>query len=73
MAAMVQDLDKDEMKQLAGYFAGQAWPESKHKSDPKKASIAKMAIDAGQCVQCHRGGFEVKAGTPESLGRTMST
>ena len=58
MAAMVQDLDKDEMKLLAGHFSEQTWPETKHKSDAGKTDIAKMAIDAGQCVQCHRGGFE---------------
>ena len=69
MAAMVQDLDKDEMKQLAGYFAEQAWPETKHKSDPEKTSIAKMAIDAGQCVQCHRGGFEGESRNPRISGQ----
>ena len=69
MAAMVQDLDKDEMKQLAGYFAEQAWPETKHKSNPEKTSIAKMAIDAGQCVQCHRGGFEGESRNPRISGQ----
>ncbi len=69
MAAMVQDLDKDEMKLLAGHFSEQAWPETKHKSDAEKASIAKMAIDAGQCVQCHRGGFEGESRNPRLSGQ----
>ena len=69
MAAMVQDLDKDEMKLLAGHFSEQTWPETKHKSDAGKASIAKMAIDAGQCVQCHRGGFEGESRNPRLSGQ----
>jgi len=69
MAAMVQDLDKDEMKLLAGHFSEQTWPKTKHKSDAGKASIAKMAIDAGQCVQCHRGGFEGESRNPRLSGQ----
>ena len=69
MAAMVQDLEKDEMKLLAGHFSEQAWPETKHKSDAGKTSIAKMAIDAGQCVQCHRGGFEGESRNPRLSGQ----
>ena len=69
MAAMVQDLDKDEMKLLASHFSEQPWPETKHKSNAEKASIAKMAIDAGQCVQCHRGGFEGESRNPRLSGQ----
>jgi len=69
MAAMVQDLEKDEMKLLAGHFSKQAWPETKHKSDAGKTDIAKMAIDAGQCVQCHRGGFEGESRNPRLSGQ----
>ncbi len=69
MAAMVQDLNKDEMKLIAGYFSDQSWPEIKHKSDPEKAKIAKLNISAGQCVQCHLGGFEGASGTPRLSGQ----
>ena len=69
MAAMVQDLSKDEMKLLAGHFSEQTWPETKHKSDTNKTAIAKMAIDAGQCVQCHRGGFEGESRNPRLSGQ----
>ena len=69
MAAMVQDLDKDEMKLLASHFSEQVWPETKHKSDAGKTGIAKMAIDAGQCVQCHRGGFEGESRNPRLSGQ----
>jgi len=69
MAVMVQDLEKDEMKLLASHFSEQTWPETKHKSDAKKSSIAKMAIDAGQCVQCHRGGFEGESRNPRLSGQ----
>ena len=69
MAAMVQDLEKDEMKLLAGHFSEQTWPETKHKSDAGKTDIAKMAIDAGQCVQCHRGGFEGESRNPRLSGQ----
>lgn len=69
MAAMVQDLNKDEMKILAGYFSDQAWPETKYQSDTKKTDIAKKGITAGQCVQCHLGGFEGASGTPRLSGQ----
>ena len=69
MAEMVQDLEKDEMNLLAGHFSEQTWPETKHKSDAGKTDIAKMAIDACQCVQCHRGGFEGESRNPRLSGQ----
>ena len=49
---------KKKMKRFAKYFSEQSWPNIGYKTDPKLVSKAESAVSAGQCVQCHRGGFE---------------
>ncbi len=71
-------LTKQEMRAIATYFSEQEWPKSGYREDPAKARNGKTATVAGQCVQCHRGGYEGNSGTPrlagqhvEYLGKTM--
>ena len=58
MNDIASSYDKKQMKRFAKYFSEQSWPNIGYKTDPKLVSKAESAVSAGQCVQCHRGGFE---------------
>lgn len=68
MTAVSASLSKEEMKALAKYFSKQRWPVLGVKSDPETVKRGKTAVDAGQCVQCHRGGFEGGSRVPRLAG-----
>mgnify|MGYP001973275286 CR=1 FL=1 len=50
--------DKEKMKKFAQYFSEQDWPNIGFRTDSELVTTAENAIASGQCVQCHRGGFE---------------
>ena len=63
---------------MATFFSEQEWPRSGHRTDPETAKADATAA-AGQCVQCHRGGYEGDSRVPrlagqyvEYLNKTMS-
>jgi len=74
MGPIAQGLLKEEMLLIAEYFSEQEWPDIRHKNKSKKmsdvnSSLAKTVINAGQCVQCHLGGFEGNSGFPRLSGQ----
>lgn len=79
MQTMTADLDKDQMKLLAKYFSEKEWPNIGFRGDAATAAKGQTATSAGQCVQCHRGGYEGDSRVPRLAGqyreyllRTMS-
>lgn len=64
MQAIAAGLDKDQMKLIAKYFSEQDWPNNRRPVDPETVSTAGKASAAGQCVQCHLGGYEGASGVP---------
>ncbi len=69
MSEFVAGLSRDEMKMLAKFFSEQTWPNIGYRSDPALARQGQTATVAGQCVQCHRGGYEGNSGTPRVAGQ----
>jgi cytochrome c553 len=69
MAPVAADLERVEMLLLAQYFSEQAWPAIAYRADPAKAAVGESAVVAGQCVQCHLGGFEGNSGVPRVAGQ----
>lgn len=71
MNPIAAGLEKDDMKAIAQYFAEQGWPEnaSAHKVDQKTIAAGRQASAAGQCVQCHLGGYEGASGVPRLAGQ----
>lgn len=69
MQTMTADLDKDQMKLLAKYFSEQKWPNTGFRGDPEIAARGQTATNAGQCVQCHRGGYEGDSRVPRLAGQ----
>ena len=79
MSPLARELDKADMLSLAKYFSEQKWPRIEFRADPAKAAKGETAAAAGQCVQCHLGGYEgnsriprLAGQFPEYLNKTMS-
>lgn len=69
MSGIVEKFTKDDMKALAQHFAAQPWPRIGYRSDDALAGKARSALGAGQCVQCHLGGFEGSGAVPRLAGQ----
>ncbi len=69
MTGIAGALTKEEMLLIAKFFSEQKWPNIGYSSDPEKAQKGEMATVAGQCVQCHRGGFEGGSRVPRVAGQ----
>ncbi len=69
MQPIVEEFSKEEMLSIAKFFSEQPWPDTGYKADPARARMGEVATIAGQCVQCHRGGYEGNSGTPRLAGQ----
>ena len=69
MIEFVSILTKEEMRAIATFFSEQPWPNIGYRADPARARKGEVATIAGQCVQCHRGGYEGNSGTPYLAGQ----
>ncbi|MEO5698166.1 MAG: c-type cytochrome [Burkholderiaceae bacterium] len=69
MTPMVAGLTRDEMHELADYFAAQKPPYSDFKSDPEKARLGKAKADETLCTMCHLGGFAGQNEIPRVAGQ----
>ena len=69
MIEFVSVLTKEEMRVIATFFSEQPWPSTGYRADPARARMGEVATVAGQCVQCHRGGYEGNSGTPRLAGQ----
>lgn len=68
MAPMVANLTRDEMKAMAKYFSGQRWPKFKVTIEPDTIKAGRTATAAGQCPQCHLGGYNGNSRVPRLAG-----
>jgi len=70
---MAADLSKDEMKALAEHFSKQPWPRLAI-ADASEADKARgsSAAGAGQCPQCHLGGYNGNSRVPRMAGQKPS-
>ena len=69
MIEFVSILTKEEMRAIATFFSEQEWPNIGYRANPARARKGEVATIAGQCVQCHRGGYEGNSGTPYLAGQ----
>ncbi len=72
MQGIVEDMSKDEMKGLAQHFSEKPWPSTGYRADSAKAAAGETATAAGQCPQCHLGGFEGNSRVPRMSGQTVT-
>ena len=69
MTGVAGGLTKEEMLLFAKFFSEQEWPYIGYRADPEKAKKGEIATVAGQCVQCHRGGYEGGSRIPRLAGQ----
>jgi cytochrome c553 len=69
MGPIASQLDKPQMKLLAKYFSEQDWPNIGYRADSAAEIRGETATGAGQCVQCHLGGYEGDSRIPRLAGQ----
>lgn len=69
MTPMAAGLTRDEMHELADYFAGQKPPVQSFAPDPAKAALGKAKADETLCTMCHLGGFAGQNEVPRVAGQ----
>ena len=72
MSEIVAGLSKQELQALAQHFAAQTWPAIGFRAEAADVSQGQVAASAGQCVQCHLGGYEGNSRVPRLAGQTAS-
>ncbi|MGV0005653.1 MAG: c-type cytochrome [Candidatus Porifericomitaceae bacterium WSBS_2022_MAG_OTU9] len=69
MQPLVANLEKEQMLLIAEYFSKQPWPKVKRNATAGQEQEGRKVVTAGQCVQCHLGGFEGSSGVPRVAGQ----
>jgi cytochrome c553 len=69
MSPMAAGLSRDEMRELADYYARQKPPPQPFKSDAEKARLGKLKADETLCTMCHLGGFAGQNEIPRVAGQ----
>ncbi len=69
MSPMAANLTKEDMWDLAEYFAQQKHMPSTFEVDPAKATEGKKVSDAALCTMCHLGGFSGQNEVPRVAGQ----
>lgn len=69
MAPMVANLTRDELKAMAQYFSEQTWPRIHAEADAETIKAGRTAASAGQCPQCHLGGYDGNSRVPRLAGQ----
>jgi cytochrome c553 len=69
MGPIASQLEKSQMKLLAQYYSEQDWPNVSYRADSAAEIRGETATVAGQCVQCHLGGYEGDSRIPRLAGQ----
>ena len=69
MHPFVQNLSREDMLDLAAYFAGQRPLDTKFKVDPAKALRGRKKAEETLCTMCHLGGFKGQNEIPRVAGQ----
>ena len=70
MTAVVKDLTRDEMRELAAYFMAQKPVSQAFQPDAEKARKGKAKADETLCTMCHLGGFVGQNEIPRVAGQS---
>ena len=69
MSPMAAPLSRDDMINLANYFAAQTARPSSFKADGAKVKLGKAKADETLCAMCHLGGFSGQNEIPRVAGQ----
>jgi len=71
MAPIVADLSDADMLALAEYYDGKEWPSTGYSSSHDDQVKGQEVNVAGQCTQCHLGGFLGNSAIPRLADQTV--
>jgi len=69
MEAFVRDLTREDMLDLAAFFAAQKPRPPSFKPDPARAARGKLKAEETLCTMCHLGGFRGQNEIPRVAGQ----
>lgn len=69
MTGITAEMTKEEMQALAQYFADKPWPNTSFAASDAASSKGERALGAGQCSQCHLGGYNGNSRIPRLAGQ----
>jgi cytochrome c553 len=69
MTPMVKDLSRDDMRELADYFAAQKPAPLAFRSDAQKVKLGRAKAEETLCTMCHLGGFAGQNEIPRVAGQ----
>jgi cytochrome c553 len=72
MQPIAKDMTKDEMKALAQYFSKKKWPRISFAASEADIARGRKIATAGQCPQCHLGGFVGNSRIPRLANQTIT-
>ena len=70
MTPIAQELDRERMEALAEYFSEQEWPSIQAAPSDGQRAVGARIGSAGQCPQCHLGGYNGDSRNPRLAGQT---
>jgi cytochrome c553 len=72
MGPVVQDLSKDDMLAIAGYFSQKPWPDLRQPRAPSAISArAAMTNTSVGCTGCHQDGYKGEGTQPRLAGQSL--
>ncbi|MCP5073213.1 MAG: cytochrome c4 [Rhodobacteraceae bacterium] len=71
MQGIVEEMSRAQMKELAQYFSEKKWPKISFRAEEAASVAGETATAAGQCPQCHLGGYEGNSRVPRLNGQTQ--
>ena len=69
MSPMAKDLSRDDMREIAAWFAAQKPPQQPFKADPEMAKRGAAKAAETLCTMCHLGGFAGQNEIPRVAGQ----
>jgi cytochrome c553 len=66
---IVEGLSKDQMQAVAQVFADREWPRLGFAASDEDVAAGQTAASAGQCTQCHLGGYNGSSRIPRLAGQ----
>ncbi len=72
MNEIVKDLSRQDLRELAAFFAKRPWPRLRQQAEEGDDVVAERLAGAGMCKECHLGGYMGDGTVPRLAGQLTS-
>lgn len=72
MNEIVKDLSRQDLRELAAFFAKRPWPRLQQQAEEGDDIVAERLAGAGMCKECHLGGYLGDGTVPRLAGQLTS-